>query len=152
MDDCTQVWGALQPHSVLKVYHIVVCGRIRGYQFGATSAFFYADRGIDSYCVEGRSLTHGGAGNQQHIWTCAAGLSEITAQYHDEACPCDTAASDVVPLFVGNDHFCESGVHSEWSLPFILYPDGVLWDGQDCTTALHGLQRICPMQQLMILN
>ena len=119
--------------SVEGVPYSHVCGRIRGYQFGATSAFFYADRGIDSYYVEGISLTHGGTGNRQHIWTFAAGLSEVTTQYHDEACPCDTAASNVVPSFVGNDHFCESGVHLEWSLPFTLYPDDVLWDGQDCT-------------------
>ena len=37
-------------------------------------------QGIDSYYVEGVSLTHGGAGRRQHIWTFAAGLSEGTMQ------------------------------------------------------------------------
>ena len=55
-----------------------MCRRLRGYQFGATDAFIYSAQGIDSYYVEGVSLTHGGAGRRQHIWTFAAGLSEGT--------------------------------------------------------------------------
>ena len=112
-----------------------VCGRIRGYQFGATSAFFLSGHGIDSYYVEGVSLTRGGAGNRQHIWTFAAGLSEVTTKFPKEGCPCDTAASSVVPTFVGNDYFCESGLHSEWDSSHngVLFPDDVLWDGQNCT-------------------
>ena len=106
-----------------------VCGRIRGYQFGATSAFYHFTQGIDSYYVEGVSLTHGGAGNRQHIWTFAAGLSEVTTTYQNDGCPCDTASSGVVPTFVGSDYFCESGIHSEWRHDFLLFPDDVLWDG-----------------------
>ena len=111
-----------------------VCGRIRGYQFGVTSAFFTYTAGIDSFYVIGISLTHGGAGSRQHIWTFAAGLSEVTTTYPNEGCPCDTAPSSVIPTFVGNDYFCESGLHSEWSGPFIFYADDVLWDGEDCTS------------------
>ena len=110
-----------------------VCGRIRGYQFGATSAFGHCLCDIDSYYVEGVSLTHGSAGNRQHIWTFAAGASEVTI-YSNFACPCDTGPPSVVPSFVGNDYFCESGLHSEWNNNFILYPDDVLWDGQSCTS------------------
>ena len=36
-----------------------VCGRIKGYQFGATHAFKPYLQGIDSYYVSGVSLTHG---------------------------------------------------------------------------------------------
>ena len=113
-----------------------VCGRIRGYQFGATSAFYTSGQSIDSYYVEGVSLTHGVAGSRQHIWTFAAGLSEATTRYRNEGCPCDTAPYSVVPAFVGNDYFCESGLHSEWNLDIhsVFYPDDVLWDGQDCTS------------------
>ena len=113
-----------------------VCGRIRGYQFGVTSAFYWASRrqGIDGYYVDGVSLTRGGAGSRQHIWTFAAGLSEVTTNHPDNACPCDTAPYSVVPSFVGNDYFCESGVHSEWNHNYVLYPNDVLWDGQDCTS------------------
>ena len=58
-----------------------VCGRIRAYQFGGTSAFWdynNQDQGIDSYYVAGVSLTHGAAGRCQHIWTfcCWSNRSE----------------------------------------------------------------------------
>ena len=113
-----------------------VCGRIKGYQVGATSAFYYSSLGIDSYYVDGVSLTHGGAGNRQHIWTFAAGVSEITTIFSNEACPCGTGPTSRVPAFVGNDYFCESGLHTEWSINYlgVLFPNDVLWDGQNCTS------------------
>ena len=111
-----------------------MCGRIRGYQFGSTSAFF--NQGINSYYTDGVSLTHGGVGGRQHIWTFAAGASEVTTRFPNQGCPCDTAPSSIVPAFVGNDYFCESGLHSEWSNSYfgMLFPDDVLWDGQNCTS------------------
>ena len=116
-----------------------VCGRIRGYQFGATSAFWgYAigNQEIDGYYVDGISLTHGGAGSRQHIWTFAAGVSEMDTGSLTARCPCDTHNYDRVPAFVGDDFFCESGLHSPWTShgQYILYPDDVLWDGQNCTS------------------
>ena len=110
-----------------------VCGRIRGYQFGLTSAFFFSGRGINSYYVDGISLTHGDADGRQHIWTFASGLSEVVETFPRESCPCDTSQHGTVPAFVGNDYFCESGFHSEWNFNSMLYPNDVLWDGQDCT-------------------
>jgi hypothetical protein len=112
-----------------------VCGRIRGYQFGATSAFWGYDalnQGIDSYYVDGISLTHGGAGSRQHIWTFAAGLTEVDTRF--SMCPCDVHNYDLVPAFVGDDFFCESGLHSYWNGQIIFYPDDILWDGQNCTS------------------
>ena len=47
---------------------------------GATVAFWTfnnENQGIDGYYVTGVSLTHGDACSQQHIWTFAAGLSEV---------------------------------------------------------------------------
>ena len=114
-----------------------VCGRIRGYQFGATSGFLNRNnQGIDGYYIEGLSLTHGTSGRRQHIWTFAAGLSEVTASYPNEGCPCDTAALSVVPAFVGNDYFCESGLHVEWTNSYhtVFHANDVLWDGQNCTS------------------
>ena len=116
-----------------------VCGRIRGYQFGGAIAFWaYANQnqGIDGYYVDGVSLTHGGAGSRQHIWTFAAGETEgsIDFMYLAAKCPCDIHNDNHVPAFVGDDFFCESGLHSPWSRQFILYPDDVLWDGQNCTS------------------
>ena len=98
-----------------------VCGRMRGYQWGSTGAFFsyYTQvslaQHIDGYYVDGVSLTHGGAGRRQHIWTFAAGITESSYSYPDAKCPCDTGNYTRVPAFVGNDYFCESGLHSAWS-------------------------------------
>ena len=109
-----------------------VCGRIRGYQLGETSAFYRYTLERDSYYVDGVSLTHGAAGSRRHIWTFAAGLSEASATFANHDCPCDTGNYNRVPTFVGNDYFCESGLHSAWNYQFILYSDDVLWDGKDC--------------------
>ena len=113
-----------------------VCGRIRGYQVGITNGFLWSAQGINSNYVDGVSLTHGSAGSQQHIWTFAAGLSEVSTIWPSSGCPCDTALPSVVPEFVGNDYFCESGLHSEWDSSYYgaLFPDDVLWDGQNCTS------------------
>ena len=110
-----------------------VCGRIRGYQFGATGAFQTSSVGIESYYVSGISLTHGGSGHRQHIWTFAAGLTERTGAYPIHGCPCDTSLYNRVPSFVGNNYFCESGFHSVWIFDNILYSTDPLWDGQNCT-------------------
>ena len=112
-----------------------VCGRIRGYQVGSTSAFYYSNHDIDGYYVDGVSLTHRAAGSRQHIWTFAVGLSEDAATLHFECCPCDTPGHASIPTFVGNDYFCESGLHSAWSGQFgVFHSNDVLWDGQNCTS------------------
>ena len=113
-----------------------VCGTIRGYQFGATSAFWgyiNHNQGIDGYYVDGVSLTHGGAGSRQHIWTFAAGQTEGSV-YLTFKCPCDIHNYDHVPAFVGDSFFCESGLHSPWSQQHMFFPDDVLWDDQNCTS------------------
>ena len=116
-----------------------VCGRIRGYQFAGSTAFWAyinQNQGIDSYYVDGVSLTHGGAGSRQHIWTFAAGLTEGSTSNLASKCPCDMHNDASVPAFVGDNLFCESGLHSAWTGngQFIFYPDDVLWDGQNCTS------------------
>ena len=116
-----------------------VCGRIRGYQFGSTGAFWgyaYQNQGIDGYYVDGVSLTHGGAGSQQHIWTFAAGATEVGTLPLPYRCPCATHNFSHVPAFVGDDFFCESGLHSPWSDQYsnMFFPDDILWDGQNCTS------------------
>ena len=114
-----------------------VCGRIKGYQFGATNAFWIHLMDIDSCYVDGVSLTHGEPGRRQHIWTFAAGLSEKTSQHNvNQLCSCDTYTYSVIPSFVGNDYFCESGLHSPWNNTLYgstLFPNDPLWDGQNCT-------------------
>ena len=70
-------------------------------------AFWKYTEGIDSYYVDGVSLTHGAPGKRQHIWTFAAGLAELNNTRHLLLkCPCDISRNyDRVPAFVGNDYF-----------------------------------------------
>ena len=49
-------------------------------------------------------------------------------------CPCDIHNDNHVPAFVGDNFFCESGLHSPWSNQYMFLPDDVLWDGQNCTS------------------
>ena len=123
-----------------------VCGRIRGYQVGFTSAFYgnlLQSHSIENQYVDGVSLTYGPVGRRQHIWTYAAGVTEIdNNRYTQEKCPCDTSdASIIPPPFVSDDYFCESGLHTSWDsegscsrLCGVLFPDDPLWDGENCTS------------------
>ena len=117
-----------------------VCGRIKGYQFGLTDAFWQFQQGIDGQYIDGVSLTHGRSGSREHIWTFAAGWTE-SDQNIIYRCPCDTSNNDTVPSFVGNDYFCESGVNSAWS-GLIFYPDDPLWDGENCTSHIKQYEDI----------
>ena len=109
-----------------------VCGRIRAYQEGPVDAFEAYINGevttIDGAYVSGVSLTHGFP--RQHIWTFAAGNDEyqLTGAYN---CPCDVMESLSIPLFVGQDYFCESAVSTGSSPGF--HPHDILWDGEDCS-------------------
>ena len=114
-----------------------VCGRIKGYQFGSTSAYGQSSQDIDSHYVDGVSLTYGVAGSRNHIWTFAAGLTEASSPWPDEHCPCDTPSlNHTIPEFIGNDYFCESGLHSNWIDNFftVFSSNDILWDGQGCTS------------------
>ncbi len=117
-----------------------VCGRVRGYQFGATSAFYeyhYNKDSFDSYYVEGVSLTHGASGNRTHIWTFAACVSEVYSDmFPTLSCPCVTEKAPQPPDFVGDDYFCESGLNTKWSLNnYDFYPKDPLWDGENCVSS-----------------
>ena len=121
--------------SVGSIPYSWVCGRIRGYQFGSTSAFECSAQDIESHYVDGVSLTYGVAGNRKHIWTFAAGLTEATSQWANEHCPCDMPDfNHSIPAFVGSDYFCESGLHSNWIDNYFMtfHANDVLWDGQGC--------------------
>lgn len=115
-----------------------VCGRVRGYQFGHTSAFAQAASGIESSYVEGVSLTHGPTGNRAHIWTFASGASDYLRGAASDVCRCVSAAAPAPPSFVGDDYFCESG-HNVMPGLFPgthhqFYGEDPLWDGFNCVT------------------
>ena len=111
-----------------------VCGRMIGYQIGNTQSFvFSSGRSINTNYVDGISVTHGSP--RQHIWTFAAGLEDHYRGYHG-TCPCVTGSTvgSLIPSFVGQDYFCESGLTQyPPGTGGDFYPDGdPLWDGQGC--------------------
>ena len=116
-----------------------VCGRIRGYQFGAEAAFYSnhnRQQDINGYYVDGVSLAHGDNNTRTHIWTFAAAPSEIyDGRFTQSFCRCVTEQAPPPPSFVGNNYFCESGCNIAWVIgTAIFYPDDPLWDGQNCVS------------------
>ena len=110
----------------------MVCGRFLGYQIGTTDAFDSIHvpglgRNLETYYVDGVSITYGSPGNRTHVYTYAAGFNE----YNDiDACPC--ASGEYPPDFVGSDYYCESG-NADGTINYkMLYYADVLWDGQLC--------------------
>ena len=106
-----------------------VCGRIIGYERATPSLFTGAGQSIDSFYIDGVSLTYGFP--RQHIWSFGGGFDEVDSI---NACPCVTGstAGSRIPSFVGRNYFCETGI-TRWNGDFAFYPDGdPLWDGQGC--------------------
>ena len=112
-----------------------ICGRIRAYQWGSTDGFDNYHLGlvttIDDAYVDGVSVTHGTPRN--HIWTFAAGISEGNPTWSG-ICPCDASIDIRVPMFIGDDYFCESGVNEPWddNRYYTFHHNDTLWDGEDC--------------------
>ena len=109
-----------------------VCGRIIGYQFASTDSFLGSSRSIDINYVDGVSVTHGSP--RQHVWTFSNGLDELSTTFPYATCPCVTGSTNgnLIPSFVGQNYFCESGI-TRWIGGNILHADGdPLWDGQGC--------------------
>ena len=106
-----------------------VCGTMIGYLYAGADAFYHhSGHTIDSYYVDGVSLTYGSC-PRKHIWTFAAGMYDNIAD--DSNCPCSSGNPQSVPSFVGNDYFCEAGC-SEASWTYKLYTSDPLWDGDGC--------------------
>ena len=108
-----------------------VCGRIIGYQYSSTNAFHRSIINIDTYYVDGVSLTHGNP--RQHIWTFAAAAGETDSS--DFICPCtntNTSSTAPPPEYVGNDYFCDTGSSTTFSASSTFYYEDPLWDGAGC--------------------
>ncbi len=103
-----------------------VCGQIRAYQFGSTDAFS-TEMDIESYYLDGTSLTHGS--QRLHIWTFVAALDEVTP-YTTTVFPCFSVSNSSSPSFVGEDYFCDTGSPDRFQP--IFYSDDPLWDGDGC--------------------
>ena len=105
-----------------------VCGQVRGYEYRTPNAFDPPTSDIDSYYVDGVSITYG-SNPRQHIWTYVGGWYET--RLNSAGCPCNNGSSALLPpSFVDNDYYCESGRYNS-SSP-ILCPGDPLWDGQNC--------------------
>ena len=124
-----------------------VCGRIRAYQHGLPEAFYsYNHRGqttIDSAYIDGVAVMHGSP--RQHIWTFANGALENGTIQQVWNWPCDNTRAILVPPFVGEDYFCESGSvypgYRNNSAEYIFHSNDTLWDGRDC----HSTSTCCSL-------
>ena len=118
------------------IQYTKVCGMIKAYQFGTTDSFGDSNgqrpQNIDTYYVDGVSLTHGNP-TRQHIWTFAAAVIESAAGARFN-CECTDISSRYYasrpPAFVGRDYFCDTGRDNDSQSVF--YENDPLWDGAGC--------------------
>ena len=107
-----------------------VCGRVIGYQQGSPDAIAGQQFGINSYYVDGVSITRGYP--RQHIWTFIAALQENSFFNNGEhECPCAPNSPVTPASFIGNDYFCESGNPGPRDTTK-FYAADPLWDGKQC--------------------
>ena len=104
-----------------------VCGKVIGYQVGSTDVFAHSTNSIDTYYVDGISLTHG-SNPRKHIWTFAGGLLD---KFSKNFCPCGSTPT-TPPSFVGSKYYCESGCHDSHWTNGKLYTTERIWDGKGC--------------------
>ena len=110
-----------------------VCGKVLGYQKGTPQAINtgVGHSDINSYYVDGVSITYGEPPNRQHIWTFMASVREDGKG--DWTCPCYIGSTiENVQAFIGDDYFCEAGNPVGFPAPSQLYTDDPLWDGETC--------------------
>ena len=108
-----------------------VCGRAGGYQKGDTVVFYgvysHYNKIIDEDYVSGLSITYS-SNRHHHIWTFANGCGEKYNTTYN--CPCTTTVAHSLPLYVGNNYYCES---ASWYNNFYTYFfNDTLWDGEGC--------------------
>ena len=113
-----------------------VCGRVRGYQKGTPEAFgpfvnhrFYLV--TTEVILDGILISHGDR-IKKHIWAYVTGIQRIPTYADNRYCPCaDHRFNGVIPSFIGNDYYCDSGSDNYTSTQ-IFYTDP-LWEGIGCS-------------------
>ena len=108
-----------------------ICGRVVGYQYGSPDAVYSYINNINSYYVDGVSITRGSP--RQHVWTLMAGVKDSSTDAGN--CPCNTppGGTQQIRPFIGSNYFCESGnPNNTWTIT--LYTEDPLWDGKGCGT------------------
>ena len=113
------------------IHYSKVCGQARGYQYYSTDAFYPSVTDINSYYVDGISITYGNP--RHHLWSYAAGLSDDgTHEGGVYNCPCAKYPGRAPPDFVGLDYYCESGITGRWEDNNRIALEDPLWDGDGC--------------------
>ena len=88
------------------------------------------DPGKPDLVIDGVLISHGKT--QKHIWAYSIGSEKLPVGHNNNYCPCtDPKFNGVVPPFIGNDYYCDSGVDSNPKVgKFYTTP---LWTGEGCT-------------------
>ena len=126
-----------------------VSGRITGYQYGFTPGFLSSFQtnppGIDSWYINGVSLTHGAPGSRTHVWSFVNAFTETTSANGVCACMFSNYSEWPfnVPNFVGNNYFCATGHNQYFSSHNSILFHNPLWDGEGCT----GSNTCCQFNQ-----
>ena len=126
-----------------------VCGRVHAIQYGSPNAFYWYLKNpqftIDDIYVDGAILSRvNSTGGRSHVWTFSAALDELARPDYAFACPCtntDATTKFLIPDFVGEDYFCETGSIEGFQYDR-YYTEDPLWDGEGCgpksTCCNHG--------------
>ena len=124
--------------SALGLSYSRVCGRLRGYQFGAPDAFLSYNlkpsRGVGDNYVDGASITYDTA-VPKHIWTYATGAFLFYDQCIRCVCPCNSGSTAKVPPYVGSDYYCETGLNRNGPVGeqrYDFFSNDRLWNGYQC--------------------
>lgn len=150
-DDCPNEWSKITANNIAmcrspsnsagcysamfpvhKVNYNKICGKVKGYQKGSTSAFAVegSTPSLDNGYVEGISITLGNP--RKHVWTYAVGLSDDgTYDSGRHNCPCAKVRGTAPPSFVRSHYYCESGDTGSFANSQ-YYTDDPLWDGSGC--------------------
>ena len=118
------------PDAFYPYYHIDDQVKINRLLNSVTPDDAYADGVLLSYNIP-----------REHIWTFTAQSSCHTKNNRD-GCPClhdYKRYEGKVPLFVGQDFFCETGNYNE-NIEAKTYTSNKLWDGTGCGTFPGGCE------------
>jgi hypothetical protein len=104
-----------------------VCGRVIGFQVGSPDGF---NPTCTRFTMDGIVISHGAS--RHHIWSYIAGATVSSSEHRRSNCPCSSDTAGAEPTqSIGDNYYCESGNPTE-RLPYKIYPNDPLWDGQQC--------------------
>ena len=66
--------------------------------------------------------SHNDTASPKHIWTYAVGNA---LNQNNNACPCNSGGTAIVPPYVGSDYYCETGNNAAIIMPRWAEPRGI---------------------------